>query len=84
MVAPRLTRAAVPAPVPAAPAVTAPMLSSDGANLAAVFATLRRLPLPRRVAASLEAESGLNDAPVILLVIALIVIVLNLLRGRKL
>jgi cell volume regulation protein A len=37
-------------------------------DAAAVFATLRRLPLPRRIAASLEAESGLNDAPVILLV----------------
>jgi cell volume regulation protein A len=40
-------------------------------DAAAVFATLRRLPLPRRLAASLEAESGLNDAPVILLVVAL-------------
>ena len=47
----------------------AAVISSTDA--AAVFATLRRLPLPRRVAASLEAESGLNDAPVILLVIAL-------------
>src|SRR3954468_11765458 len=36
-------------------------------DAAAVFATLRRLPLPRRMAAALEAESGLNDAPVILL-----------------
>jgi cell volume regulation protein A len=41
-------------------------------DAAAVFATLRRLPLPRRIAASLEAESGLNDAPVILLVVVLI------------
>jgi len=40
-------------------------------DAAAVFATLRRLPLPRRVAASLEMESGLNDAPVILLVLVL-------------
>ena len=47
----------------------AAVISSTDA--AAVFATLRRLPLPRRVAASLEAESGLNDAPVILLVTAL-------------
>ena len=47
----------------------AAVISSTDA--AAVFATLRRLPLPRRVAASLEAESGLNDAPVILLVAAL-------------
>ncbi|MGY1752699.1 potassium/proton antiporter [Blastococcus sp. SYSU D01042] len=47
----------------------AAVISSTDA--AAVFATLRRLPLPRRLAASLEAESGLNDAPVILLVVAL-------------
>jgi cell volume regulation protein A len=40
-------------------------------DAAAVFATLRRLPLPRRMAATLEAESGLNDAPVVLLVTAL-------------
>jgi cell volume regulation protein A len=40
-------------------------------DAAAVFATLRRLPLPRRMAAALEAESGLNDAPVILLVLVL-------------
>ena len=38
---------------------------------AAVFSSLRRLPLPRRMVASLELESGLNDAPVILLVLAL-------------
>jgi cell volume regulation protein A len=37
-------------------------------DAAAVFATLRRLPLPRRMAAALEVESGLNDAPVVLLV----------------
>jgi cell volume regulation protein A len=41
-------------------------------DAAAVFATLRRLPLPRRMAASLEVESGLNDAPVILLVMVLV------------
>ena len=40
-------------------------------DAAAVFATLRRLPLPRRMVAALEVESGLNDAPVILLVVAL-------------
>ncbi|MGK5111878.1 MULTISPECIES: potassium/proton antiporter [unclassified Geodermatophilus] len=40
-------------------------------DAAAVFAALRRLPLPRRLAASIEAESGLNDAPAILLVTAL-------------
>jgi potassium/hydrogen antiporter len=40
-------------------------------DAAAVFATLRRLPLPRRMAAALEIESGLNDAPVVLLVTVL-------------
>jgi cell volume regulation protein A len=40
-------------------------------DAAAVFATLRRLPLPRRMAAALEVESGLNDAPVVLLVVVL-------------
>lgn len=49
--------------------LVAAVISSTDA--AAVFVTLRRLPLPRRVAASLEAESGLNDAPVILLVTVL-------------
>jgi cell volume regulation protein A len=47
----------------------AAVISSTDA--AAVFATLRRLPLPRRMAASLEVESGLNDAPAILLVAVL-------------
>jgi cell volume regulation protein A len=49
--------------------LVAAVISSTDA--AAVFSTLRRLPLPRRLAASLEAESGLNDAPVILLVTVL-------------
>ena len=40
-------------------------------DAAAVFAALRRLPLPRRLAAAIEAESGLNDAPAILLVTAI-------------
>jgi cell volume regulation protein A len=40
-------------------------------DAAAVFSTLRRLPLPRRMVAALELESGLNDAPVILLVLVL-------------
>jgi cell volume regulation protein A len=47
----------------------AAVISSTDA--AAVFAGLRRLPLPRRIAAAIEAESGLNDAPAILLVTAL-------------
>ncbi len=40
-------------------------------DAAAVFSTLRRLRLPRRLVATLEAESGLNDAPVVLLVLLL-------------
>jgi cell volume regulation protein A len=38
-------------------------------DAAAVFSVLRRVPLPRRVTGSLEAESGLNDAPTVLLVV---------------
>ncbi len=37
-------------------------------DAAAVFSMLRRVPLPRRVTASLEAESGFNDAPTVVLV----------------
>jgi cell volume regulation protein A len=33
-----------------------------------VFSVLRRVPLPRRITGALEAESGLNDAPTVLLV----------------
>lgn len=40
-------------------------------DAAAVFATLRRLGLPSRVTGVLEAESGLNDAPAVILVVAL-------------
>jgi potassium/hydrogen antiporter len=43
-------------------AVTAPT------DAAAVFAVLRRVPLPRRLTGTLEAESGLNDAPTVVLV----------------
>jgi cell volume regulation protein A len=42
------------------------VLSSTDA--AAVFSTLRRLRLPPRLVAALEAESGMNDAPAVLLV----------------
>jgi cell volume regulation protein A len=45
------------------------VLSSTDA--AAVFSTLRRLRLPPRLVATLEAESGMNDAPAVLLVILL-------------
>ena len=37
-------------------------------DAAAVFSVLRRVPLPRRLTGALEAESGLNDAPTIVLV----------------
>ena len=37
-------------------------------DAAAVFSTLRKVPLKRRVAGSLETESGLNDAPTVVLV----------------
>jgi potassium/hydrogen antiporter len=40
-------------------------------DAAAVFSTLRRVPLVRRVAATLEAEAGLNDAPTVVLVVFL-------------
>ncbi|WP_407702196.1 potassium/proton antiporter [Streptomyces specialis] len=44
------------------------VLSSTDA--AAVFSVLRRVPLPRRLSGVLEAESGFNDAPVVILVVA--------------
>lgn len=37
-------------------------------DAAAVFSVLRRVPLPSRLTGVLEAESGFNDAPVVLLV----------------
>ena len=37
-------------------------------DAAAVFSVLRRVPLPSRVIGTLEAESGLNDAPTVVLV----------------
>lgn len=43
-------------------AVTAPT------DAAAVFSVLRRVPLPRPLTGVLESESGLNDAPTVLLV----------------
>ncbi|MEV4085980.1 cation:proton antiporter, partial [Nonomuraea fuscirosea] len=38
-------------------------------DAAAVFSVLRVLPLPRRVAGIVEAESGFNDAPTVILVL---------------
>ena len=40
-------------------------------DAAAVFSVLRRLPLPPRLVGVLEAESGYNDAPVVIVVLAL-------------
>lgn len=37
-------------------------------DAAAVFSVLRRLPLPPRLAGMLEAESGFNDAPTVIVV----------------
>lgn len=45
------------------------ILSSTDA--AAVFSVLRSISLPRRLTGLLEAESGFNDAPVVLIVVAL-------------
>nr|WP_103533537.1 potassium/proton antiporter [Streptomyces sp. SM11] len=39
-------------------------------DAAAVFSVLRKVPLPHRVNGVLEAESGFNDAPVVILVVA--------------
>ncbi|GAA2247164.1 potassium/proton antiporter [Streptomyces atrovirens] len=39
-------------------------------DAAAVFSVLRKIPLPARVTGALEAESGFNDAPVVILVVA--------------
>lgn len=39
-------------------------------DAAAVFSVLRRVPLPARLTGMLEAESGFNDAPVVILVVA--------------
>ena len=40
-------------------------------DAAAVFSVLRRVPLPSRLVGMLEAESGFNDAPVVIAVVAL-------------
>ncbi|RAJ36100.1 NhaP-type Na+/H+ and K+/H+ antiporter [Kitasatospora sp. SolWspMP-SS2h] len=39
-------------------------------DAAAVFSVLRMVPLPKRLTGLLEAESGFNDAPVVILVVA--------------
>lgn len=40
-------------------------------DAAAVFSVLRRVPMPQRLVGILEAESGFNDAPAVIAVIAL-------------
>jgi len=40
-------------------------------DAAAVFSVLRTVALPRRLSGMLEAESGFNDAPVVILVVSL-------------
>ncbi len=37
-------------------------------DAAAIFSVLRRVPLPAKLRATIEAESGFNDAPIVLLV----------------
>lgn len=39
-------------------------------DAAAVFSVLRNVPIPHRLRGALEAESGLNDAPTVLVVVA--------------
>jgi cell volume regulation protein A len=58
-------------------AVTAPTDS------AAVFSVLRRVPLTASVRGSLEAESGLNDAPTLLLVTAVSTGLLSITPGTS-
>lgn len=40
-------------------------------DAAAVFSVLRKVPLPKRLTGVLEAESGFNDAPVVIIAVAL-------------
>ena len=47
-------------------------------DAAAVFSVLRVVPLPRRVGGLLEAESGFNDAPAVILVLLFSAIPLDL------
>ena len=47
-------------------------------DAAAVFSVLRVVPLPRRLAGLLEAESGFNDAPAVILVLMFCVTPLEL------
>ena len=51
-------------------------------DAAAVFSILRKLPLPRRLAGLLEAESGLNDPPAAIMVLIFSATPLNLSLGH--
>jgi cell volume regulation protein A len=56
------------------PWLTALLLGAavSSTDAAAVFSVLRTVPLPARLTGMLEAESGFNDAPVVILVVALV------------
>lgn len=41
---------------------------TSSTDAAAVFSVLRRVPVPRKLTGTLETESGLNDAPVVVVV----------------
>lgn len=41
---------------------------TSSTDAAAVFSVLRRVPVPRKLTGTLETESGLNDAPVVVIV----------------
>ncbi|MBX7434783.1 potassium/proton antiporter [Mycobacterium sp. Y57] len=51
-------------------------------DAAAVFSVLRVVPLPRRVGGLLEAESGFNDAPAVILVLLFSALPLELQPGE--
>ncbi|OBI81034.1 potassium/proton antiporter, partial [Mycobacterium sp. E740] len=53
-------------------------------DAAAVFSVLRVVPLPRRLAGLLEAESGFNDAPAVILVLMFSVTPLEMSPGHAL
>src|SRR5919199_1649206 len=56
------------------PWVTALLIGAvvSSTDAAAVFSVLRSVPLPGRLTGLLEAESGFNDAPAVILVVALV------------
>jgi cell volume regulation protein A len=56
------------------PWVTALLIGAvvSSTDAAAVFSVLRTVPLPGRLTGLLEAESGFNDAPAVIIVVALV------------